>query len=142
MRLFGPVGLSMLLLAGCGGGGEVHGPHHPGDLPYACGEGRVARITYENGGWFVRARANLVWEGRTIHLQASPPTYGLRYVSADDAADPILVWTARGEDAWIGEIARDAPAGAPEREIARCTRVREGAPEPAHVAPHTGSEAH
>ena len=126
MRLFGPAGLSIALLAGCAGGGEVHGPHHPGDIPYRCGDdGRIARITYENGGWFVRAKASLAWDGRTIHLQASPPTYGLRYVSAADAADPILIWTARGEEAWLSEIARNAAPGAREREIAHCTRVRE-----------------
>ena len=132
MRLFGPAGLSIALLAGCAGSGEVHGAHHPGDIPYSCGDGHLARITYENGGWFVRARASLAWDGRTILLQASPPTYGLRYVSADDAADPILIWTARGEEAWIIEIPRSAAADAPEREVARCTRVREGSAEPAH----------
>ena len=131
MRLFGPAGLSIALLAGCAGGGEVHGPHHPGDIPYSCGNGRLARITYEHGGWFVRARASLAWDGRNIHLQASPPTYGLRYVSADDAADPILIWTARGEEARISEIARNAAPDSPEREIAHCTRVREGGAVPA-----------
>ena len=55
MRLFGPAGLSIVLLAGCAGGGEVHGPHHPGPVPYLCGDGRLAQITYEDGGWFVRA---------------------------------------------------------------------------------------
>jgi len=128
MRLFGLTGLSIFLLAA----GEAPHSNEPGDLPYSCGDGHVARITYENGGWFVRAKAKLVWDGRTIHLQASPPTYGLRYVSADDAADPIMVWTARGEDAWITEIPRSAAADAPEREVARCTRVREGAAAPAH----------
>jgi len=127
MRPFGPAGLSILLLAGCAHGGEsVYGAAPPRDIPYDCGDGHVARISYAQGGWFVRARASLVWDGRTIALQASPPTYGLRYVSADDAADPILVWTARGEEAWIGEIARAAPPDTPEREIAHCTRVREG----------------
>ena len=138
MRLFGPAGLSIMLLGGCAGGGEVHGPHHPGDIPYNCGNGQIARITYENGGWFVRARASLAWDGRTIHLQASPPTYGLRYVSADDAADPIIVWTARGEEAWITALARNA-ADAAEREVAHCTRVREGGAEPAH---ERGGEHH
>ena len=132
MRLFGPAGLSIMLLAGCAGGGEVHGPHHPGDIPYRCGDdGRIARITYENGGWFVRARAQLVWDGRTIRLQASPPTEGLRYVSADDADDPIIIWLARGEEAWISAIARNS-SDAPEREVAHCTRVREGGGEAAH----------
>lgn len=128
MRLFGPAGLSIALLAGCAGhGGEsIYDPPPVRDLAYACGGGRVARIAYRNGGWFVRARASLVWDGRTIALQASPPTYGLRYVSADDAADPILIWTARGEDAWISEIPRNS-ADVPEHEVARCTRIRDGA---------------
>ena len=139
MHLFGLAGLSMLLLAAPGG----RIANVPGDIPYSCGDGHVARITYENGGWFVRAKAKLVWDGRTIQLQASPPTYGLRYVSADDAASPILIWMARGEEAWITEIARDAPPDTPEREVARCTRVREGGSDPAHPEPHAaGGEAH
>jgi membrane-bound inhibitor of C-type lysozyme len=131
MRLFGPAGLSIALLAGCAHNGEsIYDAPRPRDIPYSCGDGHMARIAYQNGGWFVRARASLVWDGRTIALQASPPTYGLRYVSADDNADPILVWTARGEEAWIAELARNAPQDAPEHEVARCTRVREGGPEP------------
>ncbi|HTU12038.1 MAG TPA: hypothetical protein VMG08_14200 [Allosphingosinicella sp.] len=139
MPLFGLAAVSMLLLAAPGG----RVANVPGDIPYSCGEGHVARITYENGGWFVRAKAKLVWDGRTVQLQASPPTYGLRYVSADDAADPILVWTARGEEAWITEIARSDAADTPEREVARCTRVREGGAEPAAGAPHAeGDDSH
>ena len=130
MRLFGPAGLSIMLLAGCAGGGEVHGPHHPGDIPYRCGNNQIARITYENGGWFVRARASLAWDGRTIRLQASPPTEGLRYVSADDADDPIMIWTARGEEAWISRLGRSE--GSESVTLAHCTRVREGGGEPAH----------
>lgn len=137
MTPFGLAALSMLLLAAPGG----RVANVPGDIPYSCGDGHVARITYENGGWFVRAKAKLVWDGRTTELQASPPTYGLRYVSADDAADPILVWTARGEEAWITEIARDAAAETPEREVARCTRVREGGGEAADPG-HADGEAH
>jgi membrane-bound inhibitor of C-type lysozyme len=140
MRLFGPASLSIVLLAGCAHEGEsIYDPPRPRDLAYSCGDGHVARIAYQNGGWFVRARASLVWDGRAIALQASPPTYGLRYVSADDDADPILIWTARGEEAWITEIARNAAPDAPEREVARCTRVREGGVEP---APAEGGDAH
>lgn len=135
MRLL--AGLSIALLAGCAGGGEVHGAHHPGPIPYACDDGHAARITYENGGWYVRARAELVWNGRTIRLQASPPSDGLRYVSADDAADPIIFWTARGERAWISQIGRDA--GSETRVVASCTRVREGS---AAVVPPDAGEPH
>ena len=130
MRLFGLAGLPILLLAGCAHEGEsIYSAPLPRDIPYSCGDGHIARISYANGGWFVKARASLVWDGRTIALQASPPTYGLRYVSADDDADPLLIWTARGEEAWIGEIARSAAPDAPEREVAHCTRVREGGAE-------------
>ena len=136
MRLFALAGLSIFLLAAAPGGRIAN---VPGPIPYSCGNGHLARITYENGGWFVRAKAHLVWHGRTVELQASPPTYGLRYVSADDAADPILIWSARGEEAWISEIPRNAAPDAPEREIAHCTRVREGAAEP---APAHGGDHH
>ena len=142
MRLLGPASLSIFLLAGCASGSEesIYGPPPPPrDLAYRCADGHMARITYANGGWFVKARASLVWDGRTIALQASPPTYGLRYVSADDAADPVMIWLARGEEAWITEIARNAPADAPEREVAHCTRVREGGEGGAAEA---GGEAH
>ena len=135
MRPFGPAGLSILLLAGCAHHGEsIYAPAPARDIPYSCNGGRIARISYANGGWFVKARASLVWEGRTIALQASPPTYGLRYVSADDNADPILIWTARGEEAWIGALARSAAPDAPETEVAHCSRVREGGAEPEPTA--------
>lgn len=128
MRLFGLACLSTALLAGCASTGEesVYRPHEASYVPYRCADGHMARLAYEHGGWFVRARAKLVWDGRTIELQASPPTYGLRYVSADEAADPIMIWLVRGEEAWLTEIARNAAPDAQEREIAHCTRVREG----------------
>ena len=136
MRLFGPAGLSILLLAGCAHEGEsIYSAPVPRDIPYDCGDGHMARISYANGGWFVKARASLLWDGRTVALQASPPTYGLRYISADDNADPILIWTARGEEAWIGQVARAAPTEAAETEVAHCTRVREGAAADAAAEP-------
>ena len=141
MRLFGPAGLSIALLSGCASAGEesIYRPHEASYVPYRCGDGHMARILYENGGWFVKARASLNWDGRTIALQASPPTYGLRYVSADDAADPVMIWLVRGEEAWLTEIARNAAPDAGEREIAHCTRVREGGEAPATEG---GGEAH
>jgi|GEM_PF-6331338 len=107
----------ILLIAGCAPHVEGHGP--PG-IPYVCADGRPARIAYEGGGWFVRARARLLFDGREIALQATPPTYGLRYVST---GDPILIWSARGEEAWLAELAGDDGT---EREIAHCTRLRSG----------------
>jgi hypothetical protein len=133
MRLFRTAGLAALLLAACAHHPEGHGP---AGVPYACNGGRTARVTYENGGWFVRARALLQFEGRAIELAATPPTYGLRYVTADDPhGGPILIWSARGEEAWLAELADD---NVTERELAHCTRLRTGgaadaaAEEPAH----------
>ena len=57
MRLFGPAGLSIVLLAGCAGGGEVHGPHHPGPVPYLCGDGRLATTADAIRALFVRDQA-------------------------------------------------------------------------------------
>ncbi len=123
MRLFPTATIGALLLAGCAGGGH-HG-HGPAGIPYLCGEGQPARIVYEGGGYYPRGTAELSWAGRTVHLAATPPTYGLRYQEPGDQR-PVLVWSARGEEAWLTELAADFS----EREIAHCTRVREpGAPE-------------
>ena len=109
------------LLAGCATHPEGHGP---AGIPYACADGRPARIFYEGGGWFPRARARLLFDGRAIELVATPPTYGLRYVTADDGADgSILIWSARGEEAWLAELADNDGTN---REIAHCTRLRSG----------------
>jgi membrane-bound inhibitor of C-type lysozyme len=114
MRARRSVPLAVLLLAGC----AAHEQLGPAGLPYACADGKTARVTYESGGYFPRARARLVYDGREIDLAAVPPTYGLRYVSE---TDPILIWSARGEEAWLAEL--DA-GRSDEREIAHCTRVR------------------
>jgi membrane-bound inhibitor of C-type lysozyme len=111
------VALAALLLAGCAHHEEVG----PTGIPYACANGKPARIYYEGGGYYPRARARLVYDGRDIRLDAVPPTYGLRYVSGEEA--PILIWSARGEEAWLSELPADR---AEEREIAHCTRVRAG----------------
>lgn len=108
--------LAALLLAGCAAHEQLPGP---AGIPYACADGKLARIYYEGGGYYPRASARLVYDGREIHLDAVPPTYGLRYVSGESA--PILIWSARGEEAWLSELAADR---AEEREIAHCTRVR------------------
>lgn len=118
-----------LPLAGCATAHEELGP---AGIPYACADGQTARISYENGGWFVRGRAHLLYEGRTIELEAAPPTHGLRYVTDAHHQGPALVWSARGEEAWLAELAED---GATERPLAHCTRVRDGGDaeaEPAH----------
>ncbi|HYI65180.1 MAG TPA: hypothetical protein VEW71_09875 [Allosphingosinicella sp.] len=125
MRAFRTAPFAVLLLAGCAAHHEGHGP---AGIPYACADGRPARIFYEGGGWFPRARARLLFDGRAIELMATPPTYGLRYVSADDHAQgPVLIWSARGEEAWLAELAQDNGS---EREIAHCTRLRTGGEAP------------
>ena len=93
----------------------------PARHPLACADGKPARIFYSNGGYFPRARARLVYDGHEYRLAAVPPTYGLRYVT--DGADnaPIMIWSARAEEAWLTEL---DPGQSEEREIAHCTRVR------------------
>lgn len=121
MRAFRTAPFAVLLLAGCSARHEGQGP---AGIPYACADGRPARIFYEGGGWFPRARARLLFDGRSIALAATPPTYGLRYVSADGHAEgPVLIWSARGEEAWLAELAQDNGS---EREIAHCVRLRSG----------------
>jgi len=118
------------LLAGCASAHEAHGPE---GIPYLCDGGRPLRVFYEGGGWFPRAHARLAFDGRSIEMRATPPTDGLRYASAGEAADgPLLVWTARGEEGWLAELADDSAA---ERAIAHCARQRAGGdpdPEPNH----------
>jgi membrane-bound inhibitor of C-type lysozyme len=123
--------IAILPLAGCAAHVEGHGP---AGIPYACADGRPARVFYEGGGWFPRARARLLFDGREIALTATPPTYGLRYVSDDDSQGPVLIWSARGEEAWLAELGAD---NADEREIAHCTRLRDGgAEEPVAAEEH------
>jgi membrane-bound inhibitor of C-type lysozyme len=110
--------MAILLLAGCAGHIEATSP---AGIPYACADGKPARIFYAGGGYFPRASARLVYDGREIHLAAVPPTYGLRYVSDGGENAPIMIWSARAEEAWLTEL---DPGQTEEREIAHCTRVR------------------
>jgi hypothetical protein len=135
MRPFGTAGFTLMLLAGCATAHEEHGPP---TIPYDCVPGGRVLATYEGGGWFVRARAHLLYGGRRIELKASPPAFGLRYVSADDAADPIMIWAVHGETASLAELPSDGADQGAEREIAACTRAR-GSGE---VAPASEEPAH
>jgi membrane-bound inhibitor of C-type lysozyme len=126
MRAFLSIGLAGFVLTGCAGGAGHHA-HGPAGIPYACDGGQAVRIVYEGGGYYPRGTAELAWEDRAIHLAAMPPTYGLRYQELGDAR-PALVWSARGEEAWLTELAADYS----ERELAHCTRVREGGAAEAH----------
>jgi len=131
MRVSG-IATAVLLLTGCAGS---YGGYGPAGIPYACADG-PARITYEGGGYFPRGTARLDHAGRTVDLAATPPTYGLRYVSepADETA-PIIIWSTRGEEAWVSEL---HPNEIEEREITRCTRVRAAAGAAADQEDHGG----
>jgi membrane-bound inhibitor of C-type lysozyme len=101
-----------LLVAACDHHVELAGP---AGLPYACSDGRAARIFYDRGDPN-RAPARLELGGDTIVLMPAPAMSGLRYV-----ADSGLAWLAEGDEAVLSENG----AGG-EREIARCSRVRAG----------------
>ena len=134
MRAFLSIGWAGFALGACAGGAGHHA-HGPAGIPYMCDGGRGVRITYEGGGYYPRGTAELFWEGRDIHLVATPPTHGLRYQEPRDER-PILVWMARAERASIIELSADSS----EREIAHCARVREPgiaeAPGEIESAPH------
>ncbi|HST36833.1 MAG TPA: MliC family protein [Allosphingosinicella sp.] len=119
MRAFLSMGLAGFGLTGCAGGVDHHA-QSPAGIPYSCGNGQGVRITYEGGGYYPRGTAELAYQGRLVRLAAMPPTYGLRYQEPGDAR-PALVWSARGEEAWLTELAADYS----ERELAHCTRLRE-----------------
>ena len=118
MRVRRPALMAVFLLASCAAHIEEAGP---AGIPFACADGKPARIFYEGGGYFPRASARLVYDGREIHLAAVPPTYGLRYVSDGAENAPIMIWSARAEEAWLTQL---DPGQSEEREIAHCTRVR------------------
>ncbi|MBV9882409.1 MAG: MliC family protein [Sphingomonadaceae bacterium] len=118
MRAFQFAGMAFFLLAGCAG--HVREAAEP-VIAYACADGKTARVLYEGGGYFPRATARLDYDEHEYHLSATPPTYGLRYVSEGGENAPVTIWSVRGEDAWIGRL---DPGQSEEREIAHCTRVR------------------
>lgn len=133
---FGAAGLACLL-AGCATTEEAP---PPAGVPYACADGRPARVIYEGGGYFPRATARVLFDGRVIPMAAVPPTQGLRYVSDEGGENaPILIWSLRGEEGLLSEL---APGAEEEREIARCMRLRSGG-ESAHAEPpHEGEAGH
>ena len=110
--------MAIFLLAGCAH--HVREAAEPG-IPYACADGKPARVVYMGGGYFPRASARLNYDGRNIRLAAVPPTYGLRYVSEGGDNAPVMIWSVRAEEAWLTEL---DPGQTEEREIAHCTRVR------------------
>lgn len=117
-----------LLLAGCAAYHEAPGP---AGMAYACSDGHAVRVAYEGGGYFPRATARLVRDGRTTELAAVPSASGLRYVGEAEGAVPASAWSVRGEEAWLSAL--DADHGE-EREIAHCTRLRSAGAEDHHRA--------
>ena len=119
-------------LAGCDHHADVAGP---AGLPYACADGRAARIYYD-GGDPNRVPARLAIDGREFVLHPAPALNGLRYASETGLTPGhSLVWWAQGDEASLIEVSDDPAAAAAEREVVRCARVREGdpaAPDEAH----------
>ena len=116
------------LLAACGGHHEVE--EGPAGLLYSCGEGRLARVFYEGGGDPARARARVEIDGQSLDMASAPAMTGLRYMSAGAPGGDTQVWQVEGDQAALTQVFPDSARE--EREIARCSRVREGevAPEP------------
>lgn len=107
----------------------------PPTVAYSCADGHPASVLYEGGGVYFRAKARITHHGRSYDLDAAPTLYGLRY--RGDAGDRRLAWTLQGEEAWLTESPDADGYTREEREIVRCTRVRDGAP-----ADFAGGEAH
>ena len=122
-------------LAGCDHHADVAGPS---GLPYACADGRAARIHYD-GGDPNRMPARLEIDGRAFVLHPAPALNGLRYASESGLTPGHgLVWWAEGDEASLIEVSGDPAAAATEREIVRCVRIREGEP----PAPAEGRHPH
>jgi hypothetical protein len=118
-------------LAACDHHEDVAGPS---GLPYACADGRSARIHYDAGDPN-RMPARLTFDGHDYVLAPDPAMSGLRYRSeAGLTPGRSLVWSAEGDAAALID-APGAAAAEEEREIVRCARVREGEPAPA-AEPH------
>lgn len=122
-----------LPLAGCDHHEEIAGPS---GIPYACADGRAARVHFD-GGDPNRRPARLSFDGHDYEMAPDPAMSGLRYRSETGLAPGRgIVWTSEGEEAALIDVPADPASTEAEREIARCTRVREGeaaaAPEPHH----------
>lgn len=110
-------------LSGYSGGGRV--ASGPATIPYVCEDGRQAAAVYESGGDFLHAKVLLTIDGRTTELEAAPTLYGTRYRNEPTAAEPrALVWTLRGERAWLAEATEALKSAEEGRAIARCMRLR------------------
>jgi len=111
-----------VMLSGYAGGGRVK--NGPAVISYACEDGRQASAIYAHGGDFRHATVTLTFDGRTTELEAAPTLYGMRYASE---GSPALVWSIRGENAFVAETADRHDVTSEGRAIARCTRLRRAA---------------
>ncbi|MGZ8337135.1 MAG: hypothetical protein ACXWU1_10785 [Allosphingosinicella sp.] len=131
------------LVSGSSGGGRVKSG--PATIPYLCHDGqsydaREAVVVYENGSDYLHAKAQVTYDGRTTEMRAAPTLYGVRYRTE---AQPAVAWTLRGEDAWLTDSPDADGYTRPERQIARCIRLREEGPnEVSGVAPRPAGEEH
>ena len=127
-----------VLLAGCAAGAH-HEAHGPEGIPYVCADGRPARVVHEGGGDPLRARARLLFDGRTIEMRGAATEAGLRYTTeAEEGVAHVLVWSEAGEEARLSEVPLDQAGYGEGREIVRCSRLRsaEGeTPEDGHDTP-------
>ena len=129
MRALLSAALGALALSGGAGcaGGAGHHAHGPAGIPYACDGGQRARIAYEGGGYYPRGTAELPMRAaRSTSPRCRPLTACA--IRSPATPRPVLLWTARGEEAWLSELAADYS----EREVAHCTRVREPGAATAH----------
>jgi len=119
-----------ILLTGAGGGRVKSGP---ATVPYVCENGRPANAIYDHGGDFLHAKALVTYDGRTTEFEAAPTLFGLRYRSAASAEQPqALLWSVRGEQAWLAEAAGDPDVGDDGRRLVSCTRLRSAGSDAAH----------
>jgi hypothetical protein len=127
-------GAAAAALGACDHHAEIAGPS---GLPYACADGRTARIHY-GGGDPNRMPARLSFDGREFEMAPDPAMSGLRYRSENGLTPgSALIWAAEGEEAALLEAPLDPAAAQGEREVLRCARVREGESEAAGAhGPH------
>lgn len=111
------------LLSGFSGGGRV--ANSPATIAYSCENGRQASAIYEHGNDYLHAKVLLTFDGRTSELEAAPTLYGLRYVAEPSGEEPrALMWSTRGERAWLSEATEPHDVNSQGRAIAQCTRLR------------------
>lgn len=129
----GLIGIAFALSAYSGGGRVENAPPV---VPYVCDGGQSASAIYDNGGVFRQARLRLTIDGRTSEMMAAPTLYGSRYLGEPTADQPRrLIWTLRGEDAWLAEAVEPYRSDREGPRLLNCRRQR-------HVAGAHGEDHH